>query len=109
MPPARCSTARKSPRPPKALLRRAGFEVRTPAECISAAARRAPTIFCSPRSRAKLRSRKVANIARLKPDVIAAGNIGCITQIGSGTTIPIVHTVELLDWAHGGPKPAAIA
>ena len=48
------------------------------------------------------------NIERLKPDVIASGNIGCLTQIGSATRIPIVHTMELLDWANGGPKPAGM-
>jgi glycolate oxidase iron-sulfur subunit len=53
----------------------------------------------------RLRGRKVANIERLKPDVIAAGNIGCITQIAAGTGIPVVHTVELIDWATGGPVP----
>ena len=47
--------------------------------------------------------------ARPAPDVIAAGNIGCITQIASGTAMPIVHTVELLDWATGGPRPPALA
>jgi glycolate oxidase iron-sulfur subunit len=45
----------------------------------------------------------------LKPDVIAAGNIGCMTQIASGTAIPVVHTVELLDWATGGPIPEQLA
>ena len=53
----------------------------------------------------RLRDRKVANIERLEPDVIAAGNIGCITQIAAGTGIPVVHTVELIDWATGGPVP----
>jgi glycolate oxidase iron-sulfur subunit len=53
----------------------------------------------------KLRARKVANIEKLKPDVIAAGNMGCITQIAAGTGIPVVHTVELIDWATGGPRP----
>ena len=56
-----------------------------------------------------LRDRKVANIARVKPDVIAAGNIGCIAQIASATATPVVHTVELLDWASGGPAPAGLA
>ena len=42
------------------------------------------------------------------PDIIAAGNIGCMMQIGSGTDVPIVHTVELLDWATGGPKPRGL-
>ncbi|MFN8926810.1 MAG: glycolate oxidase iron-sulfur subunit, partial [Rhodospirillales bacterium] len=51
---------------------------------------------------------KVANIERTRPDVIAAGNIGCMTQIASGTGVPVVHTVELLDWATGGPLPDAL-
>ncbi len=55
-----------------------------------------------------LRARKVENIVGTRPDLIAAGNIGCITQIAAGTAVPIVHTVELLDWATGGPKPAAL-
>ena len=53
--------------------------------------------------------RKVANIERTEPDVIAAGNIGCLTQIGSGTNIPVVHTVKLLDWAYGGEKPKELS
>jgi glycolate oxidase iron-sulfur subunit len=94
---------------PKALLRRAGFEVRTPAESHLCCGSAGTYNILQPEVAGKLRSRKVANIAHLKPDVIAAGNIGCLTQIGSGTKIPIVHMVELLDWAQGGPKPAAIA
>jgi glycolate oxidase iron-sulfur subunit len=57
----------------------------------------------------QLRDRKLANIARTKPDVIAAGNIGCITQLGSAAGVPIVHTVKLLDWATGGPMPEELA
>jgi glycolate oxidase iron-sulfur subunit len=57
----------------------------------------------------RLRARKVANIETLAPDVIAAGNIGCITQIAAGTNVPVVHTVELLDWATGGPVPEQLA
>jgi glycolate oxidase iron-sulfur subunit len=53
----------------------------------------------------RLRDRKIARIEELKPDVIAAGNIGCMTQIATGTAIPVVHPVELLDWSTGGPKP----
>ncbi len=53
----------------------------------------------------QLKTRKLANIARTKPDLIAAGNIGCITQIASGTGTPIIHTVEILNWAHGGKRP----
>jgi glycolate oxidase iron-sulfur subunit len=55
-----------------------------------------------------LRARKVANIAKVVPDVIAAGNIGCIMQIAAGTEIPIVHPVELVDWATGGPAPKGL-
>jgi glycolate dehydrogenase iron-sulfur subunit len=56
----------------------------------------------------RLRDRKVGNIEKVKPDVIAAGNIGCITQIAAGTLIPVVHTVELIDWATGGRVPLAL-
>jgi len=56
----------------------------------------------------RLLLRKVANIETLTPDVIVAGNIGCITQIAAGTAIPVVHPVELVDWATGGPRPAAV-
>ena len=50
----------------------------------------------------------MGHIEKLRPDVIAAGNIGCITQIAAGTAIPVVHTVELIDWATGGPAPEVL-
>jgi len=53
----------------------------------------------------QLLKNKVKNIESLKPEIIATGNIGCITQISNGTNIPIVHTIEILDWYTGGPKP----
>ena len=53
----------------------------------------------------KLLKQKVENINKVKPDFISTGNIGCMTQISAGTRIPIIHTVELLDWFTGGPKP----
>ena len=56
----------------------------------------------------KLKVRKVTNIESTKPDVIAAGNIGCLTQIASGTGIPVVHTVKLLNWAYGGERPSEL-
>ena len=56
----------------------------------------------------ELKARKVRTIEATRPEVIATGNIGCMMQIGSGTGTPVVHTVELLDWATGGPKPRAI-
>ena len=57
----------------------------------------------------KLAARKAASIERVAPDVVASGNVGCILQIGRAVQRPVVHTVELLDWATGGPCPAAIA
>jgi len=57
----------------------------------------------------RLRERKVMNIESVEPDIVAAGNIGCIAQIAAATRKPVVHTVELLDWAAGGPMPAAVA
>ena len=56
----------------------------------------------------KLKDRKLANIASVRPDVVATGNIGCITQLGRDAGVPVVHTVELLDWAFGGAKPSAM-
>ena len=53
----------------------------------------------------QLKDRKVKTLEAIEPQVIAAGNIGCMMQIGSGTAVPVVHTVELLDWVTGGPKP----
>lgn len=58
---------------------------------------------------AELKNRKVTTREALRPDVISAGNIGCMMQIGNGTGVPVVHTAQLLDWATGGPQPAALA
>jgi glycolate oxidase iron-sulfur subunit len=57
----------------------------------------------------RLRDRKIANIESIAPDLIATGNIGCMTQLGAAAKLPIVHTVELLDWATGGKLPSALA
>nr|WP_305111889.1 glycolate oxidase subunit GlcF [Shinella lacus] len=94
---------------PKTLLKKAGFVVRDPAEghlCCGSAG--TYNILQSEIS-AKLKARKVKNIEATKADLIATGNIGCITQIATGTPIPILHTVELLDWAYGGKKPAVLS
>ena len=93
---------------PKVLLRRAGFIVKDVPEGHICCGSAGTYNILQPEIAGQLRARKVANIGRVKPDVIATGNIGCITQIGKGTDIPIVHTVELLDWATGGLRPAAI-
>jgi glycolate oxidase iron-sulfur subunit len=95
--------------PPKALLRRAGFDLRTIPESHLCCGSAGTYNMLQPEISRKLRDRKVANISRVKPDVITAGNIGCLTQIGSATAIPVVHMVELLDWASGGPAPAGLA
>ena len=94
---------------PKALLRRAGFEVRAIPESHLCCGSAGTYNILQPEIADALRARKVANIARVKPDVIAAGNIGCIAQIASASPTPVVHTVELLDWASGGPAPPALA
>jgi glycolate oxidase iron-sulfur subunit len=93
---------------PKTLLKQAGFTVKDVPEGHICCGSAGTYNLLQPEIAAHLRARKVANIDRVKPDVIATGNIGCITQIGRGTSIPIVHTVELLDWATGGPMPAAL-
>ena len=93
---------------PKNLLTAAGFKVRDVPEGHICCGSAGTYNITQPVIAAQLRARKVANIEKLKPDLIATGNIGCITQIAQGTAIPIVHTAELLDWATGGPKPAGI-
>ena len=57
----------------------------------------------------RLRDRKIANIMQTSPNLVATGNIGCIAQIASGTSIPVLYTIELLDFAHGGPMPECLA
>jgi glycolate oxidase iron-sulfur subunit len=93
---------------PKTLLKQAGFTVKDVPEGHICCGSAGTYNLLQPEIANRLRARKVANIERIRPDVIATGNIGCITQIGRGTDIPIVHTAELLDWATGGPPPAAL-
>ncbi|MBW8282828.1 MAG: glycolate oxidase subunit GlcF [Rhizobium sp.] len=93
---------------PKMLLKNAGFTVRDPAEGHLCCGSAGTYNIMQPEISEKLKVRKVKNLEATKPDVIAAGNIGCMTQIGSGTAVPIVHTVELLDWAYGGERPAGL-
>jgi glycolate dehydrogenase iron-sulfur subunit len=95
----------KITREPKSLLSAAGFDVTDVPEGHLCCGSAGTYNILQPEIAARLRDRKIANIESVKPDAIATGNIGCITQIASGTKIPIVHTVELLDWAHGGPEP----
>jgi glycolate oxidase iron-sulfur subunit len=93
---------------PKKLLRDAGFVVKDVPEGHICCGWAGTYQVLQPELSRRLRDRKVANIEGLRPDIIAAGNFGCIGNIADGTGIPIAHTVELLDWATGGPKPAAL-
>jgi glycolate oxidase iron-sulfur subunit len=93
---------------PKDLLKRAGFTVVEPADGHLCCGSAGTYNLMQPEISKQLKERKVRTLEAKEPDVIAAGNIGCMVQIGSGTDVPIVHTVELLDWATGGPKPRAM-
>ena len=95
-------------REPKDLLCKLGFMVKDVPEGHLCCGSAGTYNILQPALADRLRDRKVANIERIGPDMIAAGNIGCIVQIGSGTAVPVVHTVELIDWATGGPVPKAI-
>jgi glycolate oxidase iron-sulfur subunit len=93
---------------PKDLLKRAGFEVVEPADSHLCCGSAGTYNLLQPEISKELKARKVQTLEAKAPDVIAAGNIGCMMQIGSGTAVPVVHTVELLDWATGGPKPKGL-
>ena len=93
---------------PKTLLKSAGFEVVEPADPHLCCGSAGTYNLLQPEISGELKRRKVATLEARQPQVIAAGNIGCMMQIGSGTAIPVVHTVELIDWATGGPKPRAL-
>ena len=91
---------------PKTLLKQAGYQVVEPKDSHLCCGSAGTYNLMQPEISGLLKTRKVQTLEERQPDVIAAGNIGCMMQIGSGTEIPVVHTVELLDWATGGPKPA---
>jgi len=88
---------------PKELLVRGGFEVTDVPEGHLCCGSAGTYNLLQPELSEQLKNRKVENIESVQPEIIAAGNIGCIVQIGSGTSIPVAHTVQLLDWATGGP------
>ena len=92
---------------PKALLVAAGFEVVQPDEPHLCCGSAGTYNLLQPEIAGQLRARKLAAIARLGADAVASGNIGCMTQL-AGEGLPVVHTVELLDWATGGPRPGAL-
>jgi glycolate oxidase iron-sulfur subunit len=93
---------------PTDLLRRAGFAVALAPEGHLCCGSAGTYNMLQPEIAAQLRNRKLENIASTKPDIIVAGNLGCITQLKSGTSAKMLHTIELLDWAFGGPKPKSL-
>ncbi len=95
-------------RQPKELLAKLGFVVKDVPEGHLCCGSAGTYNILQPDIAKRLRERKVGTIERLRPDVIAAGNLGCITQIAAGTDLPVVHTVELIDWATGGLCPPAL-
>ncbi|WP_158964852.1 glycolate oxidase subunit GlcF [Chachezhania sediminis] len=94
---------------PKDLLKAAGFQVVEPADSHLCCGSAGTYNLMQPEISGQLKARKVATLEATEPQIIAAGNIGCMIQIGSAAKVPVVHTVELLDWATGGPKPAALS
>jgi len=93
---------------PKTLLKRAGFQVVEPEDAHLCCGSAGTYNLLQPEISGQLKTRKLDTLMATKPQVIAAGNIGCMMQIASGADVPVVHTVELLDWATGGPKPRAL-
>lgn len=93
---------------PKTLLKKAGFTVVEPSDPHLCCGSAGTYNLMQPEISAQLKERKIKTLEAKNPDIIAAGNIGCMMQIGSATKVPIVHSVELLDWAWGGPKPPAL-
>ena len=93
---------------PKTLLKNAGFTVVEPKDSHLCCGSAGTYNLLQPEISKKLKTRKVETLEATKPDVISAGNIGCMIQIGSAIGVPVVHTAELLDWATGGPKPSKL-
>jgi glycolate oxidase iron-sulfur subunit len=92
---------------PKTLLSQAGFRVVEPREPHICCGSAGTYNLLQPEIAGRLRDRKLGNLKATRPDLVAAGNIGCITQL-SGDSLPVVHTIELLDWMAGGPPPPGI-
>jgi glycolate oxidase iron-sulfur subunit len=93
---------------PAGLLAQAGFDVRPIAEGHLCCGSAGVYNILQPELAGRLRDRKAANIARTGAAVVAAGNVGCIAQIAPTVSMPVIHPVELLDWATGGPRPAGL-
>jgi glycolate oxidase iron-sulfur subunit len=98
----------KVEQPPRALLAAAGFTVKEIAEGHLCCGSAGTYNVLQPEIAKRLRDRKLEHIGRTRADVVATGNVGCITQLAAGSRVPVVHTVELLDWATGGPAPRGL-
>jgi glycolate oxidase iron-sulfur subunit len=94
---------------PISLLEQAGFNIMQIPEGHLCCGSAGTYNLLEPGLSGELRDRKLANIAKLNADVIVSANIGCMTQLAGGTKAPLVHTVEMVDWATGGPVPQALA
>lgn len=93
---------------PKDVLKKLGFKIVEPSDPHLCCGSAGTYNLLQPEISGQLKARKVKTLEAKSPDLIAAGNIGCMMQIGSGTEVPILHTVELVDWATGGPRPAKL-
>ena len=107
---AACSLqhGQKITRDPKEMLSKSGFVVKDVPDGHLCCGSAGTYNLLQPQLARALRDRKIAAIASVAPDVIAAGNVGCISQIAAGTDTPVVHPIELIDWASGGPMPGAL-
>jgi glycolate oxidase iron-sulfur subunit len=94
---------------PKQLLKKVGFKVLDVPEGYLCCGSAGTYNMFQAETADKLRDRKVRRIKSINPDLVAGGNIGCIVQLVEALGIPMVHTVELLDWATGGPLPEALS
>jgi glycolate oxidase iron-sulfur subunit len=90
---------------PKDVLKQCGYQISEPKNSHLCCGSAGTYNLLQPKISEELKNRKVQSLEAKRPDIIAAGNIGCMMQIASSTNIPVVHTVELVDWATGGPKP----
>ncbi|HZB93482.1 MAG TPA: heterodisulfide reductase-related iron-sulfur binding cluster, partial [Stellaceae bacterium] len=93
---------------PQRLLAEAGFTVLEVPEAHLCCGSAGTYNMLQPEIAQQLQQRKVHNIESTGADMVAAGNVGCIEQIAAASALPVVHTVELLDWATGGPKPEGL-
>ena len=90
---------------PKDMLKKCGYKISEPKNSHLCCGSAGTYNLLQPKISQELKDRKIHSLEAKNPDIIAAGNLGCMMQISSSTNIPVVHTVELIDWATGGPKP----